>query len=151
MTTARDDHDERRRRSLRLLGFDPEFENERNDNPPPPDKTQPDMSQPLLSPVMDFTLINRTHEGRTTTSPPNAIPVEVVHPPVPLGNRFDQLGQDDTTTVGTADAVDLDAASTTSSTARQINELARATDDTIAAINARILRKGSTIPDLALS
>ena len=136
MTTARDDHDERRRRSLRLLGFDPEFDNERDDNPPPPDETQPDLSQPLLSPVMDFTLIDRTHEGRTTTSPRDAIPEEVVHTPVPLGNRFDELGQDDATTVGTVDAVDLDAASTTSSTARRINELARATDATIAEINA---------------
>jgi hypothetical protein len=141
MTTNSDDHDEHRRRSRRLLGVNPVVENDQDDNPPPPDETQPDLSQPLLTPI--FTVVARTHEGRTTTSPRGAI--FLVDPPTPSGNRFEQLGQDDATTINTGDAanidaagntVDIDVASTTSSTARQIADLARAMDLTIEEINA---------------
>ena len=72
MTTTRDDSDGLRRRSLRLQGIDPldpDVDNERDNNPPPPDESEsyPDLSQPLLSPppspAAPFTVVGRTRDG----------------------------------------------------------------------------------------
>ena len=134
MSTENDVQDEHRRRSRRLLGVDPVVANDRDDNPPPPDETQSELSQSLLSPTQDFTIIARAHEGRTTTNPRDAI--FIVDNPNPSGNRFEHLGQDDVTTIDTGEAIDNDATSILSSTVRQIEDLAQATDLTIEEINA---------------
>ena len=147
MTSPSDDPDVHRRRSLRLPGADPVFANDCDDNPPPPGESQLDLSQPLLSPppLWDdtFTTVNRAHEGRPTTSPRDAIPLDIINPPVLLHNQFEHLGQDDADTTVSGNIVETrflgsgdDAASTSSSTAREITAIARATDATIAEINA---------------
>jgi hypothetical protein len=147
-----DDPDERRRRSRQLLGVDPDIANDRDDNPPPPGKSQLDgsqldLSQPLLSPPNlpddTFTLVDCEHQGRPTTSPRNAIPLEIINPPVHLHNQFGQLEQEDADTSVSGDIVEThftgsvdDAASPSSSTARGIAAIACATDATIVEINA---------------
>ena len=145
MLNPRDDPD--RRRSRRLLGVDPNVENDRDDNPPPPGESQLDLSQSLLSPptppVDSFTVIDRAHEGRSTTSPRDAVPPVIFQSPVLTQNQFEQLGQQDDATTVSEDIIAPplgeygdDAVSTTPSTARALEDLARTTDDTIAEINA---------------
>ena len=147
MTSPNDDPDINRRRSLRLQGADPVFANDRDDNPPPPGESHIDLSQSLLSlpPLPDdaFTTVERTHEGRPTTSPRDAIPRTIVAPPVHLQNQFAHLGQDDADTTVSGDIIGTrfsgigeDAASTSSPTIRTLTDIARATDATIAEINA---------------
>jgi hypothetical protein len=147
MTSPRDDPDDRRRQSLQLLGVDPVIANDRDDNPPPPGESQLNWSQPLLSPPPlpddTFTLVDCEHQGRPTTSPRDAVPLEIINPPVHLHNQFEQLGQEDANTSVSGDIVDTrftgsvdEAASTPSSTVRGIAAIACATDATIAEINA---------------
>ena len=76
--------------------------NDRDTNPPPPDENEfsPDdiddsqLSPPLLS-VYDtaFTTIGRTHDGRGTTDPKDALALTTAT--IPTQNKFDALAQDD--------------------------------------------------------
>ena len=153
MPSQHDDQDAHRRRSLRLLGVDPDVANDRDDNPPPPDDlpldgdTPLDLSQPLLSPPLPpdatFTIVDRGHHGRPTTNPRDAVPLVIINPPVPLHNQFERLGQDDTASTVSADLIetrfgglDDDMAYPPSATDDALAAIAHATDDTIAEINA---------------
>ena len=97
---------------------------------------------PPPTPVDLFTVVDRAHEGRTTTSPRDAVPPVIFQSPVTTQNQYDQLGQDDTTAasdeiIETRFTEPSDAGAFSSpSTTRAIEELARTTDDTIAEINA---------------
>jgi hypothetical protein len=153
MATTRDDSDERRRQSLCLQGVnpdDPDFNNDRDDNPPTPDESEshPNLSQPLLlpphSPVDTFTVVHR-HDGRHTANPRDAIPPVIFHSPPTTMNRFAQLGQTDVDTTALEDLPGNNAASTTpedlvrhtnATIADAIEDLTRHTNDTIAEINA---------------
>ncbi len=98
---------------------------------PPPNDSHSDYSQPLLTPDNrgEFSVIGRTHQGRSTTSPQNAIPAEVVPPAVTTHNTFDALApatHDDTSTVGSSDTPRPEATSL-------LDNIIRATDNTLAA------------------
>jgi hypothetical protein len=72
--------------------------NVRDTNPPPPDESQSDVSQSLLTDDGgDFTILGRTHGGHHTTSPGNAAMSEVIPTTVPTANHFNPLAQQDDT------------------------------------------------------
>ena len=88
----------------------PPTNNNHDTNPPPPGESEFDFSQPttgkpqlsqsLLSDDADaFTVIGRTHEGRSTNSPRNATVMAIALDTVPNHNTFGPLADSDTSTV----------------------------------------------------